>query len=223
MKLQEIFDQLTYGELSQLSLGGGEAGIISESDWPKLLASVNLGLDALHRRFLLKIGKTSLALVENQSQYTLTEPDLVKVEEVLTAQGYGIPLNDAHDPYSIHTITMKKLMVPLEVVNRSPDLPDTLKTDSLNITYRATHPKLVIGNGYFDPERVEVELPDSHLEALLYYVASRVHNPVGMTNEFHTGNNYAAKYELACQTLEQQNIRIDQQASNDRLERNGWV
>lgn len=223
MKLREIFDQLTYGELSQLSIGGGEAGEIAESDWPKLVAHVNLGLNALYRRFLLKIGTTTLPLIADQEYYTLTPTDLLKVETIRTPEECYFTVNDSNDPYSIHTITMHKLMVPLDVVNQAVDLPSSLKTDELIISYRAAHPKITIGLGYFDPERVEVELPESHLEALLYFVASRIHNPVGMTNEFHTGNNYAAKYEMACQLLEQQNIRIDQQASNTRLERNGWV
>ena len=44
MTLQEIFDQLTYGELSQLSMGGSEAGIIDESNYSRILVHVNLGL-----------------------------------------------------------------------------------------------------------------------------------------------------------------------------------
>jgi hypothetical protein len=223
MKLQEIFDQLTYGELSQLAIGGSEVGVIAESDYPRIVAHINLGLNALYRRFQLKTGKTSVVLVPDQEYYTLMETDLLKVETIKALNDAYFTLNDSNDPYSIHTITMKKLMVPLEVVNQDPDLPDDLKVSTLDITYRAAHPKINIGLGYFDPERVDVELPDSHLEALLYFIASRVHNPVGMTNEFHTGNNYAAKYELACQALEQQNLHIDQQPTNTRMERNGWV
>jgi len=68
-----------------------------------------------------------------------------------------------------------------------------------------------------------VQLPDSHLEALLFFVASRVNNPIGMTNEFNAGNSYAAKFEAACQALEEQGLQVDQDSQNTRLHRGGWV
>ena len=62
-----------------------------------------------------------------------------------------------------------------------------------------------------------------YLEALLMFVASRIMNPVGMSAEFHDGNNYAAKYEMACKKLEDQNVRLDKVTNNDRITRNGWA
>lgn len=58
---------------------------------------------------------------------------------------------------------------------------------------------------------------------LLYYVASRVHNSIGMTGEFNAGNNYSAKYEMSCQQLEQMNLRVDQDSQNSKLQRGSWV
>ena len=69
----------------------------------------------------------------------------------------------------------------------------------------------------------EIELPYSHLEALLYFIASRVHNPIGMANEFHAGNSWAAKYEHECVRLEQLNLRVDQGEDNTNFCRNGWI
>jgi hypothetical protein len=68
----------------------------------------------------------------------------------------------------------------------------------------------------------EVNLPVTHLEPLLYFVASRIMNPVGASGEFHEGNNYAAKYEQACQQLEMHGFSLNTQASRDQFERNGW-
>jgi hypothetical protein len=89
--------------------------------------------------------------------------------------------------------------------------------------YRANHPIIVQGIGLFEPDRIDVELPYSHLEALLFYVASRVHTPTGMTNETNMGNTYYQKYEASCQQLEVSNLRVDQGSQNSRLYRNGWV
>jgi hypothetical protein len=248
MKLSEIFMQLTHGELSQLSLGGSEAGEISEANYPKIVSHVNLALTALYKRFPLKEGQLTVALQAGRSTYPLTssyaaanrrsresvkfildtqaepfENDIHKIERVYTDTGFELGLNDEADMYSCFTPTATTLRVPLAVVAESADLPQELKTTNLVVVYRANHPPITISLGLFEPERVEVDLPYSHLEPLLYYVASRVNNPTGMTNEFHAGNSYAAKYELSCAELERINLRVDQGSQNTRLERNGWV
>lgn len=248
MKLQEIFDQLTHGELSQLSLGGGADGQINTANYAKVLSHINLGLTALYKRFPLKEGRLILALQEGRVTYPLTsayatatlgsiEPvryiqdsqsapfqdDIHKIERVYTAAGKELGLNDEADPYACFTPSAAVLRVPAAIVTSSVDLPDELRTATLEVVYRANHPLLVLEDGYFFPAEIEVELPYSHLEPLLYFVASRVHNPIGMTNEFHAGNSYAAKYEMACQQLEQFNLRVDQGMQNTRLRRNGWV
>ena len=84
-------------------------------------------------------------------------------------------------------------------------------------------PKLNPDMGSFNPETIELELPESHLEALLLFVASRANTPLGMVNEFNAGNNYASKFEMECARLEQFNMQIDHSTSNHRLIRNGWV
>ncbi len=248
MNLKEVFDQLTYGELSQLSIGGGEAGVISEANYPRVLAHVNLGLTALYKRFPLKEGRLTIELQTGMTTYPInnnfavgntksTEPvkfildstaapflnDIHKIERVYTSLDYELGLNDESDPYSLFTPSALVLRVPAEVVGGSVDLPDELKTETLELVYRANHPKIDVGFGFFEPELVELELPVSHLEPLLLYVASRVHTPTGMTNEANLGNTYFAKYEAACQQLEMVNLRVDQGSQNSRLYRNGWV
>ena len=238
MKLSEVFSQLTYGELSQLNLGGAAAGSIDVGNYPQVVAHVNLGLLALYKRFHLKEGRLNFTLKSGVSYYPLdTEEDvrfvqnkgeeefaddILKVERVLTAAGYELGLNDLEDVYACTTPSDKMLRVPLAIAAQGMDLPSQLKTPTLTVVYRAQHPMLVV-TAAFNPAKVVVELPYTHLEALLLYVASRVHNPIGMTNEFHAGNSYAAKFEQACQQLELQNLRVDQGSQSNRLQRNGWV
>ena len=248
MKLSEIFSQLTFGELSQLALGGGEDGEIPESKYEQVLFHVNLGLTDLYKRFPLKEGRITVQLQPGRITYPLTsayavstrrskEPvryildseddpfqdDIFKVERVLTDKQYELGLNDEADLMACMTPSATVLRVPRPIVEQGNDLPNHLKTSKLEVVYRANHPKIVKPMGYFDPSRVEVELPYSHLEALLYFIASRVHNPTGMVNEFHMGNSYAAKYEMACEQLETLNLRVDQGGHNTRLRDKGWV
>lgn len=234
MKLSEIFAQLTYGELSQLNLGGAEAGAIDVSNYAKVVAHVNLGLTALYTRFSLKEGRVSFTLQSGRMLYPLTTEedvifvddsfadDIIKIERVLTSLDMDMTLNDESNQYSCFTPSATILRIPADVANQVADLPEDLVTTSLTAVYRANHPILVYKTG-FTPARVNIELPYTHLNALLLFVASRVNNPIGMTNEFHAGNSYAAKYEQACALLEYKNLQVDQGSQNTRLRNNGWV
>lgn len=256
MKLQDVFDQLSYGELSQISIGGGKPGIIEEATWPRVLAHVQLGLTALYKRFILKEGRVKIALVNDLETYrmhsdysihSLRRPleahylmdsltarfsdDILKIERVLTDYRYDdregrrheVGLNNLADEYSVFTPNLTTLKVPLDIVGHGWDLPLALKTDNLEVVYRANHPKIVIPIGYFEPTRTDIELPESHLMALCYFIASRVHNPIGMTNEFHAGNSYAAKYEAECAELENEGLEINTGSQSTRLRRGGWA
>lgn len=244
MKLKEIFDALTYGELSQVSIGGGNAGEILESAYPRVLNHINLGLTALFKRFNLKEGRLKIELLPDWEVYSLNSiyavgnpkvapvkfikdsaqdrfmDDLVKVEAVFTDSAVELTLNDKFDPLSITTPTATSIRVPRQI--RENAVPG-LDTTHLDLIYRATHHKLKVALGYFDPARVEVALPDTHLQALLYYVASRAHAPIGMRDEFNASNNFYAKYEAECQQLENDGNEIDQGGWSMRLVQNGWV
>jgi hypothetical protein len=239
MKLSEVFTQLAYGELSQLAVVNEDGDGIATTKQGQIVAHVNLGLAALYKRFLLKEGRVSIQLVQGVSTYPLNSEsdtvfiesvdspeflnDVFKVERVYTEGGVEFSLNDESDPYSCTTPSLNTLKIPYTVVNQTEGLPEDLKTSTVDVVYRANHPKIVYTGANFNPARVEVELPMSHLEALLLYVASRVNNPIGMVNEFNAGNNFYAKYEKACMDLEIQNIRVDQGKQSNRLVSNGWV
>ncbi|WP_225784523.1 hypothetical protein [Xenophilus sp. Marseille-Q4582] len=247
MNLQDIFDQLSVGEFSQLSIGGQEQGVVNESNWARILPHVNLGLTALFTRFNLRQGRLRLSLIPPRTTYPLVSDfalsnlrspqadrfildsaedpfldDLIKVEKVTVVGGETLSLNDAANPLSVLTPKMSVLAVPARLVEQDVTLPPELRGSTLEVVYRARHPRLEIPLGYFNPAREEVDLPESHLAALLYFIASRVHNPIGMVEEFHAGNSYAAKYEQECARLELQGVQIDAGQGNDRFERQGF-
>lgn len=243
MRLQEILDQLSQGELSQLYTGEGLQGINS-SNLSRVATAINTGLTALHTRFFLREERFKIQLQPGRFTYPLRaqytqgnritpeedqfilgdfKDNLLKVEQVFSDTGFELGLNDKDNPLAVMTPSMNILVVPEAIVQQHRDLPDELKTDTLTVVYRANHPILNEDVGLDDAEEYEVELPYSHLQALLYFVASRIHNPTGMLNQFHMGNSYEAKYELECQRLEMFNMQIDQGVSNNRLKRGGWV
>lgn len=239
MKLRAIFDQLSAGELSQISLGGDMLGEIAESNYPKITSHVNLALTELHKRFMIKEGTVLLALQTGLTTYVLdrkyavsntasTEPvkyisdasspyldDVFKIERVYDEDDLELALNVFEDTLSVLTPGYRVVVVPTS---------EEFVSTTLRVVYRANHRVLDVAD-WADPDVSEIDLPYTYLEALLLYVASRVMNPIGFAggNGFHEGNNYMAKFEKACALLEFQNYRVDQQGQNTRLEKNGWV
>jgi hypothetical protein len=106
----------------------------------------------------------------------------------------------------------------------SEQAPWLLETTNLAVVYRADHPKISSYLASASPLSTEIYLPVSHLEPLLYFVASRVFNPMGMDpGAMHEGNNYFAKYEGACLQLENWGLRIDSDSGRDRITAGGWA
>ncbi len=241
MNLSEVFDQLTYGELAQISIGGGAEGQIDDANYKAMVAHTNLGLTALYKRFPIKENSLMLSVISNKDTYVLTPEnatsnneltgnikyildsidspfigDILKVEKVVNSYGIELVLNNDGDLRNIKTPTYN-------TIKFSKDLLSDLAGSNVEVVYRANHPIINVGNGAFNPENVELELPYSYLEPLLLFIASRINNPMGMTNEFHAGNSYAAKYELACQMLEKTNLMTDIGSEFNKIRSGGWV
>lgn len=224
MNLQEIFDQLTSGELSQLAIGGAEQGAITEANYHKIIPHINLGLTALYKRFPLKESRVSFPLVPGGYSYSLKVDDLHKILQVFTDAGVELGLNNEADIYSCFTPSLKVLRVDKDVVDQVSTLPDSLKTVALEVVYRANHPKVVQRQGYFDPSRVTLELPDSHLEPLLYFIAARIQAPYGQGQfEGFASNNFMTKYEAACMRLTNQGPTHENNSGTDKLRGRGFV
>lgn len=248
MKLSHIFDSLRTGELRLLSIGGGEQGEIRPEDYPTMITHINLALAAIFGRFTLKEEKLTLLLEPGVTRYELSrtravsntgstatpkyiedtdrpfQDDLAKVLAIHTDEGEELALNNRADKWSCHTPSTYVLEVPEKIVEQAPDVPAQLKTGSLVITYRATHPWLPVDLAPdFNPAQVEVDLPVAYLQALLYYVASRAHHPVSLNSEVSQTASYAVKYETECMRLESNNLHLNKEEGTDKFHARGWV
>lgn len=218
MNLKDIINQLASGELVQLNISGIDPDtpetdmediLISDEYLPRVLNSIQLGLIALYTKFRLKEKCTTITLVPDQYTYILTEPDLLKIETIYDAEGNELLLNLKHSTNSIRTPNYNTIIVPEGAI-----------TLSLTVNYRAKHPKVnEVGVDMFS----EIELPDVYMEPLLYFVASRIFNPIGVSNELHEGNNYLSKYNNKCAELESYNMQIDSIGMENKFTDRGWV
>lgn len=248
MKLEEIFTYLATGELAQVFLRElDDDSVIGDDHIKSMTQSIQLGLTALYSRFNLKESHLILQVDAIRTQYALrskysitktttNDPkyildsletpfrdDILKIERVSTLDNFDLPLNMRHERMNVQVPVVDTLIFPTEIITGVGEVPEEFKTDHFKVYYRANHPSLIPRNGIIMADKIEVELPTSHLQALLYYVASRKTNPIGIVQEFHAGNSWYQKYELECKNLEVEGVGIKEDLTHQRFRKGGWV
>ncbi len=237
MKLSEFFDLLEYGELANLPLSGNidSPKGIREQDYPVLISHLNLALTDLHTKFNLKEREVAVQQYEPIVYYTLsseyaetntssTQPykyiadtpanpftdDLIRVNAVFDEGGNELPMNDETEFSSVFLCSYNVLQIPFPV-----------GTNAVFVMYRANHPKLDIATPDLN---AEIEVPAYCVEALLSYVASRVHSQRTSPEAQATAVNLMAKYEMLCEQMELRNVlSTTTNNSNLKLGSNRWV
>lgn len=234
MLLSEVFEQLSKGELRQLAVANSSSSVKESDQVNYLVPHVNLALSALHRRFPLRTSDLYIELQDGQTEYVIhhryaesninsMEPvkyikdlnkpfkdNMMKIDQIFNMANEPIPLNDSADPNSISTTNYNTLVVPYPK-----------QGELLRIRYRADHPKLT--NDDLDAENVEIDLPWTFLEPLVYHISSRLHaSTPNMTHESEQPV-YIQLFEKACQEIEAKNILHREQTVTDSFTENGWV
>lgn len=248
MKLIEVFTYLATGELSQLFLAetGGRDVVDGDKQRP-LAQSIQLGLTALYKRFNLKNKEITIQLLPGRSTFPLRSQhlvsstsvdtpkfiedspeypfrdDVMRITRVFTAEGHELPIGDRTSKLSITLPVPDTLIIPHALAFKDTSLPEQFKVDKLKVEYQANHPSILPRIGPINADKIEIELPPSHLQALLYFVASRQTNPTGMINEFHTGNSWYQKFELECRQLENEGLGLNLDLNRTTFQRKGWV
>jgi len=238
MLLSEIFEHLNYGELAQVSLAGAEEEGIVSGAYPAIISHLNMALITLYTRFPLRIREVQIQLYSSITEYqlkasfatnsgslespkylidTANDPFLariLKVERVETDDPKivdDLPLNDLTEETSVHTTAYNTLKVP------TPN-----DTDILTVHFRAAPDKIIAAG--LDPETVEIPIPDSLLEPLVYYIASRAHaNVPSLDGQPTDSMMYLQKFEQSVAKVEALGLIENTHTNNTKLENNGWV
>ena len=238
LTLARLFQNMAHGELSNISVGNSTLGNISPADYSNLISHVQLGLTALHKRFLLRTGEVVIQQYPDIRKYylrkkyaqtnaastepvkyildTLGEPfeeDLFKIEQVYDELGNEFRINDSTAAFPIYTPAYNCLQLSPSTTN-----------PTWYVIYRANYPEIAITDN-FDPDEVDLDIPPYIVEALQAYVTARI-----MTGRSHSifegvseGDKYMARYEQLCLEIEIQNLDADDNDLYDRAGVNGWV
>ena len=155
MQVSELFENLSYGSLSNLSIGGEGSGVIPADKQPKLINLINQALLALYQRFSLLEKEVIIRTSAAVSTYVLDskyadstldvvpfkyiddsdlepfEDDVIKILGVFDLAGTELTLNDSGNISSIYTPTPQSIQIPAPKDG-----------DALFVIYQAKHPKL---------------------------------------------------------------------------------
>jgi hypothetical protein len=237
MKLSEFLELLQYGELANLSMSGGigDTKGIRVNDYPAIISHINLALTDLHTKFSLNEREVTIQQRETITDYILdskfaisnsdsTEPskyildsiynkftdDILRVNAVYDEIGEELPVNDENRVMSVFLSSPKVLQIPY---------PNN--ENLIVVSYRANHAKLSTQVPDLD---AEIELPAFAVEALLSYVASRVHAQRTNQEAIGLSVNLMAKYHMLCDQISLRNmLHTGDSNSNIKLGGNGWV
>jgi len=237
MRLQEIFDHLNYGELSQLSIGGNDQGVLDASNQAAVINHINLGLIELYKRFDIRIKEVTVQTLSYLNEYRLDSRYAVTNPHGTDDTAYPKYIIDTpFYPFTDDVLVIEEVIDESEIiysVNDETDCDTILVTDynminvanpgleaALFVHYRAAPEKLNpnLTDNYSD---VIVPLTDQYLEPLLNYVAYRSFAAFNMNNP--EAVSYYAKFEASCQLLRQESLRHKVIRTNGKLSNNGWV
>jgi len=238
MLLSDIFEHLNYGELAQLSIGGADEDGIPVTAYPAIVSHLNMGLIELYKRLPLKIKSIQIQEYSSISTYYLqpdfaansgsAEPikylldsatnqftgDILKIERVTSSDATEIgnlPLNDNNSDNSLYTPAYDALTA------YEPD-----DSTILTVYYRATPTKIVAAG--LDPTTTDIPIPDSVLEALVYFIAARAHtNTPALEGQPNVSSMYLQKFEGSLQRIENAALIENDNTANEKLDSNGWV
>jgi hypothetical protein len=171
MTIEELLQELYADELSD-SFAGNRVNPLEGR--AKLLTLLNSAMAYAYAKYKVKYESTMLAVTEDTTTYTLYEPDLLQVTELINVYGLEVPVDE------------------YQVLGSSIYFPYP-KTQTLEVVYKTKPTKFTADQTDAD---VELELPDLLVPWLKAYVCHRYY--ASMASE--TGATKAAHF-LALATM----------------------
>lgn len=231
MKLEDLFSRLSYGELSNLSIGNEGRGSIREEDIPKVTAHVNDGLLRIYSRFVLSTKQLLVEQVRHITNYHLIPKyaessgsdvewpyikdlpddkflgDLIRILEVQDDRG-KLPLNDTGNPRSLFTPYPQVLQVPEPRAGKP-----------LSIEYQARH--ITLNNDDLDQE---ILIPFVLEGALQSFVAYKIFSHMNGQDNQVKSQEHLNTYDGICVDVEARDlVNATTATSHYKLEERGFV
>lgn len=235
MNVGNLFEMLSLGELSNLSISNEGSGTIPEKHQKKILLYANEGMMRIYSKFVLNEKDVTILLWDHITYYHLRkefsknfqagendvcariryildlphepfEEDVIRILQVYDAQGNPMPLNNEEHPLSLFTPQANVLQVP------RPEA-DT----ALSVHYQAKHPVLT------QDLKQEIILPEVLQGALTSFVAYKVYSHMNTQESTAKSQEHYSLFTAICaDVLENDLVNTSPSSTNIRFAANGW-
>lgn len=205
MKLSYILESLASAEVSNLNLAEDFLSI-KQDKLPIVLRAINAGLADIYTRFLLRKAIAEVQTEPGQYEYEVPADDLVEILSIMYDGAFLEPNTD----YVLLDINKVKFKQELGLLN------------PIVFEYKARHRPLTEVDVELDSE---VGLPMSYLNALLYFVASKLFTSIvnQMDGDLNEGVTYLRKYQAEIKMLDAQGIDVNNLEDMNIFKQRGFV
>lgn len=214
MTVEELFRQLSYGELSNLAIAVEATGAIKKTQQNRIIHFANEALMRLHTRFPLSESSVMVTIAGESMQETLPEGTLL-VRAILTEQGDSVSFTNMVSPKGIY-VQGNVLNIPIK------DLLFLAQNDQLQVLLQMRHP--VLQPIVLDTDLAQdiTLLPELH-EALTAYIASKLYSTMNSPDSAAAAANYQNRYETVCAEALIHGIVPSELQPSLKFEARGWV
>jgi len=232
----ELFQTLSEGPLSGLSMSNEGNGSIEDGSHNKLINYANDGLVRLYTKFLIKESELILEMQPYRTRYEIDsrysfsghkagsedpvyiidhgspyQNDLIKITQVFLlgkCRDVAFPLNDPERSDSLFTPKPNELQVPNPVLGTA-----------LSVSYQAKHPKLP-----YDNLDTQIYIPDGLIEALTSFISSKVFSHMNGAENTMKGQEHLADFNNLCnEAMQSDSVGMTYPTTNTLFDRRGWV
>lgn len=203
MVIQDIYDQLFFGELRQIYLNS--IGEIEIEDCHKREVAVLIQgvLNEIYSEVLLALGRVEVEIQPDVLTYSISDDsdylthirgskvsEMIKIIKILDPQGQecieGIwNHKNSFIISNYRTVTLPKEYIPKKFL----------------VDYQATHPRLDINKCITSPESVWIDLPNSYMNIICLGVAARKLSITGFPDSKQRGIIHLQAYQQALREM----------------------
>jgi len=248
MKLSKIYEALVASEIFTYDLVDDEGSLRNEVK-PRINRLINLGLSKLYELFVIREDTLKLNVTSDIQRYFLTCDNA----QSKNPNGYIL---DSDNPFKGDILELLRIKLPdgtVRTLNGESPTQNTIR-DVYHNVHVSTAPSLIstpssdeLLFGFIPEEGIyeivykadaipvsmnaaittEVRLPNTYLNALCYFVASKMYNPAGAESigrsMFHEGNNWSSKFNEECRQLKENLAGNKTSIAQSNFQRGGWV
>lgn len=214
--LQEVYDYLASGELSNLFMadGGLGTGVLKDKYKAVVNKSIYLGLTDLHSRFLLKKKRAEFSerftrtnrqgvgnytttvnglMPDKAGDMVILDPEFVEILEIK----YNHAVLKENDEMGYVLLQNNRFRLGKNVLEAKEGF-------SYEVLFQANHSPIT-------ETTTHIELPRMYLNALCYFIASRLYTSIvnQLDGDLNESNRYAQKYHQEIMMLESKGYDVD--------------